>query len=485
MATSGTETRLILGPIIGGLSHQRANLWARADGPGTLHAFLGRKPDLSDARLAGTSPPLSTETGFAGVVPLEGLEPESTYHYALTLTPDPPRGEDFPSFTTFPSPGERRSFNFVFGSCLRPTENARSGEAFRAIAERLEADRLRFLLMIGDQIYADQWKYNGIGKVATTLDDYRAVYAHIWSHQPLRDLLARLPAFMILDDHEVDDDWHWLDNQRHQADIPLLDKFIRWLNGRPAQERRLTPQRVRYALQAYWEHQAMHAPSLIHPPEINDAGRYTLEAKDPGFLAYTFTYGAAAFFVMDTRTMRVRGKSKPTILGEAQWEALEEWLLQVKDAYPVKFLVTSSALLYSMFIDIARDRWSGYPRERDHLLHFLAANGIEGVYFLAGDLHSAHAVSAELYGPNRKPIPIWEFCASPFEQKPNWLSRFTYIPIRSGAVRRQKKHFCVSAINYGLVRVDFSEPQRPRVRFEIHYRDEGEKRWKMRFVNAT
>ncbi|RME90141.1 MAG: hypothetical protein D6770_03065 [Anaerolineae bacterium] len=472
--------RLILGPIIGGLSHQSVNLWARADGEGTLHAFLGQQPDLSDAQPAGTSP-LQAENGFAGVVPIRNLQPETTYYYALTLSPDLPQGERFPSFTTFPPPGEPRSFNFVFGSCFRPTTE-HSGQAFRAIIRRLETDDLRFLLMIGDQIYADQWKYNGIGKVATTLEDYRAVYAHVWSNPPLRDLLSRLPAFMILDDHEVDDDWHWLDSERQWADIPILDKFIRWIEGRPPQERQLPPQRVRYALQAYWEHQGMHAPPMLHPPRLNRGGLYTLETKDTGSLAYTFTFGAAAFFVMDTRTMRVRGRGAQTMLGEEQWAALEEWLLNVKDTYPIKFLVTSSALLFTMFVDVARDRWSGYPRERDRLLHFLAANGIEGVYLLAGDLHSAHAVSAELYGPNQKAIPLWEFCASPFEQNPNWLSRFTYIPILSGAVHHQRKHFCVSAINYGLVRVDFSEPHAPRVRFEIHYLDERKGEWKMRAV---
>ena len=86
------KSALILGPIIGGLSQAQANLWGRADGPGTLHAWLGRQPDLSDAVLAASSLPLTSETGFAGVAPLRGLEPQVRYHYSLTLdrTPPPP-----------------------------------------------------------------------------------------------------------------------------------------------------------------------------------------------------------------------------------------------------------------------------------------------------------------------------------------------------------------------------------------------------------
>ncbi len=64
---------------------------------------------------------------------------------------------------------------------------------------------------------------------------------------------------------------------------------------------------------------------------------------------------------------------------------LEEWLRRVKDTYPVKFIVTSCALLYRMILDIPRDRWSGFPREQDRLLRFLGENGIENVYLLAGD----------------------------------------------------------------------------------------------------
>ena len=111
---------------------------------------------------------------------------------------------------------------------------------------------------------------------------------------------------------------------------------------------------------------------------------------------------------------------------------LETWLLSVKDAYPVKFLVTSCALLYSMWLDIPADRWSGFPRERERLLHLLAANGIENVYLLAGDLHAAHAVRAELYGPQERRITLWEFCSTPFEQKSD---QYHALPVLAAALR--------------------------------------------------
>jgi hypothetical protein len=60
-------TQFTLGPIVGGISATEANIWGRTDGPGQLYAWLGRQADLSDAWLAGESPPLAAADGFAGV----------------------------------------------------------------------------------------------------------------------------------------------------------------------------------------------------------------------------------------------------------------------------------------------------------------------------------------------------------------------------------------------------------------------------------
>lgn len=460
---------LVLGPIVGGLAHDHVHLWGRADRPGTLYAWLGSQPDLSDAHLSGVSMPLSDSDGYAGVAVAAGLQPDTRYYYALTLSQEPPAPspEGSASFTTSPLPGTPRPFSFAFGSCFRP-ENAQGGGVFRAIQKHVQSDPLSFLMMIGDQIYADAVGYNGIGKVACNLQEYRDVYAYTWSRPALRDLLQSLPTYMILDDHEVDDDWRWVDSSRRWAAIPIWDQLIRWWQGRPPQERHLPVKRAQDALQAYWEHQGMHSPGFDLTPHLNLAGQYELQTDDPGSLAYTFTFGAAAFFVLDTRTMRVVNRKERIMLGEGQWQDLKNWLKAVKDTYPVKFLVSSCSMLHPLFLDFPRDRWSGFPEERDRLLHFLAANGIEGVYLLAGDLHASHAVYAELYGPQGNPLPLWEFCSTPFEQQPNKLAGYTYWPLRSGPVRATRREFHVSQCNFGLVRVEYPEGRRPQVSFRVY-----------------
>ena len=105
------------------------------------------------------------------------------------------------------------------------------------------------------------------GKVAESLAEYRSVYLSTWSRPPFRNLLRNLPVFMTLDDHEVDDDWRWTDQDRHAATFSIWARITRFLAGRPPAERTLTLDRVRNALKAYWEHQGMHAPPHDNPSQ--------------------------------------------------------------------------------------------------------------------------------------------------------------------------------------------------------------------------
>ena len=469
-------TRLILGPIIGGLSDKSANLWGRADMAGKLHAWLGKKEYLSDAQLAGVSAPLQAQDGYAGVAPVSGLEPETTYYYDLRLDDrNPPVQIGYPKFTTSPVPGKAFNFSFVFGSCFRPENKENGGriftslEARRSELDKTPAEKLRFGLFIGDQIYSDDWKSNSLGKGAATLEDYRTVYEYTWSRPPFRNLLKNLPAFMTLDDHEVDDDWRWTDQNRRKATFSIWARFNRFLEGRPHSERILTAERVRNALKAYWEHQGMHAPPMALPPKVDEEGKYALDRDHPGSLAFTFTYSAAAFFVMDTRTMRVKNRHGNRMLGDGQWQILKEWLLEVRDKYPLKFLVSSSSVLYSMSGDFLGDRWSGFRAERDRLLHFIGDNHIENLYILAGDLHCSHSMTAEC-GPQFAPVIIHEFCSSPFEQDCNKYARLLYTSIKTGAVHYPQRHFSVAEPNFGVVRVRF-QGGRPRVNFNLYGTD--------------
>ncbi len=460
------KASIFLGPIVGGLSHESVNLWARATGPCNIYAWLGEKSDLTDAKYVGESDPPVKEDAFIGMVPIRNLKIDTRYYYALTLSKRKPgkSGGPYPTFNTFPKPGTQQSFKFAFGSCFLPMSET-GGEIFNAIDAQRQEEDLRFILMLGDQIYADGYKYNGINKLAITTAEYRDVYAYAWSRPPLRNLLINLPTFMILDDHEVDNDWHWEDKDKRWAEIPLYEKFFRWLRRRPKDELFLTIHHVRDAMEAYWEHQGIHAPTPIDSLHLDPSGRFTIHESD-GSLAYKFSFGAASFFVLDTRTSRIKSRSFSQMLTERQWEALEVWLLEDQKKYPVKFLVSSSSVLYDMFGDFTRDRWDGFKPERERLLNFIGENKVNGLYILTGDLHSGHAIETKLTSLDNEQITLWEFCSSPFEQSHNKLD-WTNIRTQSRAVKAFKCHFSAVENNYGVVSVDFSNKGKPVITFSI------------------
>ncbi len=449
-------TRFLLGPLVGGLSHDSVNLWARTDGPATLYAWLAEEG--KPLRPAGNVT-LQSSNGFAGIVRIENLEPETSYHYALTLE----ASENAPEkrigrFTTFPLPGTRRSFSFAFGSCFRPT-GSEDMNAFHVLSHFLSSspNSIQFLLLLGDQIYADDKNYNSLKRVANTLEDYRNVYAYVWSRPEWQEVVKQLAVFMTMDDHEVDNDWHWVDEDRTRAAIPCYTRLERWGEN-------ITEAKVISAFQAYWEHQGMHGPKPFQLPKFIDRASLRMPKQDHGAFDYAFTYGAAAFFVMDTRSGRVRASRKKQMLHPAQWERLEAWLQAVKDEYPVKFLVTSSAFLYQLGLDVP-DRWSAFQEERDRLLEWIATHEIEGVYFLSGDLHSAHATKGWVESPSGKRIEIYEFCSTPFAQEVNKFSRYLNVRPCSRVLKGYKHIFTIPAQNFGIVHVTF-QGDTPSVHFE-------------------
>lgn len=448
---------IILGPIIGGLSHNQVKLWARADGASTLYAWIATKKDKSDAKLAGRSN-LESSNGHAGIVPIGRLKPGTPYYFVLTLdAKQRPALKDFLTFKTFPLPEKRMTFQFAFGSCFRP-DGATAGIAFEHLLAK-HGD-IAFTILLGDQIYSDEWESNGLGRVATNLKDYRSVYQHSWRNNHFRALLKAKPAFMMLDDHEVDNDWRWLDLAHTRADIPFYTRFIRWLRRRTRQERSLTAERVRAALQANWEHQVMHAPAKLQPG---------------GPLAYEFEYGATAFFVLDTRTQRVVNRDSYSILGEKQWAQFTKWMKRVRNKYPVKFIVSSTSILTYLLGDITRERWSAFKQERDRLLGLIVKEEVEGVHFLAGDLHAAHSVTAHIRNGG-KSIEVKEFCSTPFEQKSNEYAWLITKPLKDGQIENSKIHYVIDEINYGIITVNYESSISTKISYQLNFMQNG--KWK-------
>jgi PhoD-like phosphatase len=246
-------------------------------------------PGELDPVTSGRTFPVTFEPrATTAVVPVAGLAPGGTHDYALVVRRGQgPTARRFTLVTgRFRTPTPRRqSLSFAFGSCHEPvvtgTPDQPSAEALRSLVhwQRL-ADRndLDMLLLVGDQIYGDDIE----DKWPPPVDDftrYLRRYQQLWAYRPMRQVLRSTPTYMILDDHDVADDFG----------IGDLDDL-----------------KVAGALEAYNRFQHSHGPSQVEGPPFH----------------YSFRWGPAAFFVMDGRTQR--GEGSP-VFGSQQLQDLRRW----------------------------------------------------------------------------------------------------------------------------------------------------------------
>jgi hypothetical protein len=171
---------------------------------------------------------------------LLGLQPSTWYRYqfstsvtpngALTVVQDGEHTNTFPQLLCFRtldaepaserlSPERRVPLCLAYGSCRKSEDPA--SDALSAFGDWLlehyaqrEALWPRLLLLIGDQIYADQppqalkQTRPTLQEGAATFADFAALYEYVWIQDArVRQVFAMLPTFMIFDDHEITNDW--------------------------------------------------------------------------------------------------------------------------------------------------------------------------------------------------------------------------------------------------------------------------------------
>ncbi len=454
-----------VGPIVGHVTAHSARLWVRGADEGPVYAWVGQHPDLRTARLVAQGRRLP-QAGFSAVLEVTDLQPATRYFYALTPSPErPPAGGIYPSFRTAPAADSRAPVTFVYGSCYVPG-NPYGDQAVERLLHLLDGPEApEFGLLIGDQIYSDEGGANGLGRIARTIDDYREVYRLVWAETAWRTALANLSWRMMWDDHEVDNDWYWTSPDRVEAQTSWYTRWLRRLTGQPRETwERISRRRLHAAVQTFWEHQMMHGPPLRHPPEGVEEHRPLLLTSDRGYFAYTFTHGPAAFYVLDLHSHRYIGPYGRALMNAEQWADLEHWLLEVRDRYPFKFLVSTVSVFFQQRLPMGGGRWDEFPDERRRLIHLLAAHQVDGVFILTGDLHVAHIVEVTLEGVQR-PLPLWEFSVSPWGQQlfrwGRWLGKPAHFP----GVRAARWLGTWAVPNFGWVRLGL-EP-RPWLEFRL------------------
>jgi alkaline phosphatase D len=304
------------------------------------------------------------------------------------------------TFRTFPSSSTPvDSLTFLLGSCRYPGLLWKIKEAdqiFGPMAAHFKDGTFGpaacFTMMCGDQIYADMLnRFVPIGR-AERYDEFQERYVTAYSAQNLRNLLRQSSTYMILDDHEIEDNW-------------TQDR----LKGDPGKHTVFN-----YAITAYMNYQWSHSP--------RSWGR---------LLYYSFDCGGYPFFVLDTRTQRYKNNSSSAedgglednhMLGypmidqhhPGQMQRLKDWLSQQQEkrGNVPKFIVSSSVFVPNamderidattkkgvkeLLFEVNKrnrddsDSWPAFPQTRKELLEHIVGDGIQNVVFLSGDIHCSN-----------------------------------------------------------------------------------------------
>ena len=376
---------LTVGPILGDTDTDHARLWGRgamettSDGPPRRCFGVAR---IRTTRSTTYRNPLffkmNPNFDMTGTVVFTELKPGTDYQYQIgyffadlempalsgNMPMDWAEGHSG-SFTTPPADGTAPR-SFVFGSCRYLLQlfggswfDDRGDKTFESIRKQMEEGvRTDAVLMVGDQIYADDLNAFHADQM---VDEFLSRYRDAFRQPAIRRLMSLVPTYMTLDDHEIEDNWPANSSQKD-----MLRKY-------PA------------AMHAYLTYQMSHSPLF----ELEN-GRIS---GIPDHFWYAFQSGCCDFFVMDTRTERILSEDpdEREMISDEQMDAVKAWLSDGSGR--VKFIVSS----VPFFPDAKKsgdDKWDGFLRQRTELLEYIRLNKIKRAVFLSGDIHCS--LSAEL-----------------------------------------------------------------------------------------
>lgn len=227
-----------VGPLLRHVGKTDATIWLEADRPCSVEV-LGNSADTFEV-----------EGHHFAVVCITDLDPDKEHPYEVHLDGVkawPPPGYEFPAprVRLMPSDG---SLRLLFGSCRasaphRPPytyqhwwhPKGKGIDVLRTYGMRMLRQPSALwpdaLLMMGDQLYADQVNdtikelvadrevhANGPVEVLEDFEEYCIGYWDAWSDPTVRWMLSTIPSSMVFDDHEINDKWNtsqkWLEEKR-------------------------------------------------------------------------------------------------------------------------------------------------------------------------------------------------------------------------------------------------------------------------------
>lgn len=356
---------LRLGPLLRYVDWEtgsRATVWVEASRPCTAEV---RCADGA----AGVSPTFAVQGHHYALVVVTGLTPGSTTPYEVLLDGHkvwPPEESPFPPSTittpVLPVPEEAGPVRIAFGSCRWAAPPAHGHDpigpdALDALATRLAADseavRPDVLLLLGDQVYADETSQATQRRLATRRDldeapgaevadyeEYTHLYDESWRDPDVRWLLSTVPSCMIFDDHDVIDDWN------------TSDAWLRDMRALPWWHERIVS-----GLMSYWVYQHIGnlSPDALETDPLYAAVRAVPDATetlrrhaaasdaDPTLTRWSYrrVFGRVRVMMVDTRAARVLDEQSRSMLRDSEAAWLRDEILDDPASYDHLLIGTS------------------------------------------------------------------------------------------------------------------------------------------------
>ena len=253
---------------------------------------------------------------------------------------------------------------FAFASCQYPggfLDRTVAYDSYLELARRLEVgdNAPRFVVLTGDQVYTDATA----GILDPSIADGRYVlpYNRWLRARAVRTVLRQVHTFMLLDDHEVENDWE----EEPPAGSDRAEVFDT-------------------AMAAYRKYQSDHISPAIPP-------------------YFDFRFDQFRFFMLDTRTRREPRDLDNIATADifdgqgpgSQYGALDAWL---NGAHPNRpNFIMSPSMLLPRHREAARwgdvrsaihsDGWDGYLASLHRLLARVYESNADHIVFLSGDEH--------------------------------------------------------------------------------------------------
>ncbi|MEU5398880.1 alkaline phosphatase D family protein [Streptomyces sp. NPDC005963] len=434
----------------------------------------------------GSGPTFAIAGHHYALVTVHGLTPGTTTPYEVLLDGArvwPLTDSPFPPSTITTPPESSTGVTVSFGSCRWAAAPAGEHDpvgpdALDTLAARLAADpsapRPDVLLLLGDQVYADETSQatrawlaerrdldEPPGAEVTNYEEYTRLYDESWLDPEVRWLLSTVPSCMIFDDHDLIDDWNtsaaWLAEMR----------TLPWWQ-----------ERVVSGLMSYWVYQHLGnlPPAELTADELFVAvtsaadgtaalREFAVRADDDPLSArwsYRRDFGRTRLLMVDTRAARVLEEQQRAMLdpNEARWlrdQALDgmpgaagaatvaegetapgpydhlligtslPWLLPPlihdTESWNAALCRGERGARWARFGERLRrgadlEHWAAFPRSFDELTALVAEVGTGDhapatICVLSGDVHHAYVAEPDWRGAGDPDARVYQLTCSP------------------------------------------------------------------------